>query len=370
MNCAHIKMTLSRLLAVSILVCASLDSHAQTPASTAAPQTTVPAAVAPPQAAPQPQTATPQQAPAQQGTPQQGTPQQQPVPAGGDAVPGQEPVFKLAVRANLVNLVFTVVDNKGRFVKNLKKENFGLLDNSRPPAAVLGFSQQTNLPLRIGIMLDTSSSIRTRFKFEQDAAYDFFRQVLQQKDRAFIEGFDIEVALAQDYTNNAALLDAGIRKLRPGGGTALFDSLYKTCRDQMLSLNEESAVRKVIILLSDGDDNYSRALESDAIKMCQRSETIVYTISTDTSPTKGKGGAVLKTIADATGGQAFYPNRLEDVANGFASIEEELRSQYSLEYRPADFRADGSFRTIYLRAMDQRLHVRSRAGYFAPKAAQ
>ena len=381
MNCSNIKTTLANfqaasILAASILASGSNHAFAQTPAT--APALTPPPITSPakpqPAAAPQPpasQPPPPQQSVSPQSAPQQTTPTPAaPPPATGDAVPGQEPVFKLAVRANLVNLVFTVVDNKGRFIKNLKKENFGLLDNQRPPSAVLGFSQQTNLPLRIGIMLDTSSSIRTRFKFEQDAAYDFFRQVLQPKDRAFVEGFDIEVALAQDYTNNPALLDQGIRKLRPGGGTALFDALYKTCRDQMLSLNEESAVRKVVILLSDGDDNYSRALESDAIKMCQRAETIVYTISTDTSPTRGKGGEVLKTIADATGGQAFYPNRLEDVANGFASIEQELRSQYSLEYRPADFRADGSFRTIYLRAMDQHFHVRSRAGYFAPRAAQ
>ena len=376
MTCQPTLPTLSRLTIASLVLCAPLSLLAQTSAPVP-PVTTQPVQVspAPQQAAPQPPTPAQPPTSAQppiSARPAGSVPQSPAVSpaATGDAIPGQEPVFKLAVRANLVNLVFTVVDNKGRFIKNLKKENFGLLDNQRPPAAVLGFSQQTNLPLRIGIMLDTSSSIRTRFKFEQDAAYDFFRQVLQPKDRAFVEGFDIEVALAQDYTNNPALLDQGIRKLRPGGGTALFDALYKTCRDQMLSLSEESAVRKVIILLSDGDDNYSRALESDAIKMCQRAETIVYTISTDTSPTKGKGGEVLKTIADATGGQAFYPNRLEDVANGFASIEEELRSQYSLEYRPADFRADGSFRTIYLRAMDQHFHVRSRAGYFAPKAAQ
>ena len=281
-----------------------------------------------------------------------------------------EPVQTLKVRANLVNLVFTVTDSKGRFVKGLRKENFGLLDNQRPPAAVIQFSQQTNLPLRIGIMLDTSSSIRTRFKFEQDSAFDFFRQVLQPADRAFVEGFDIEVALTQDYTNDPTLLDQGIRKLRPAGGTALFDSMYKTCRDQMLALSDDITVRKVIVLVSDGDDNYSRALESDAIKMCQRAETVVYTISTDTSPTKGKGGEVLQTIADATGGRAFFPDRLEDVANSFSTIQEELRSQYSLEYRPSDFKVDGSFRTIYLRAMDTKYKVRSRAGYFAPKPAQ
>ena len=304
-------------------------------------------------------TQTPAPAPVQQPTA---------VPQPAATPQGNEPVFTITQRANLVNLVFTVTDKNGRFIKNLQKQNFGLLDNQRPPAAVVSFTQQTDLPLRIGIMLDTSSSIRSRFKFEQDSAYDFFRQVLKQKDRAFIEGFDVAVALAQDYTNNPALLDEGIRKLRPGGGTALFDSLYKTCRDQMLSLADEGSVRKVIILVSDGDDDYSRALESDAIKMCQRAETIVYTISTDTSPTKGKGGEVLQTIANATGGQAFFPNKLEDVANGFASIQEELRSQYSLEYRPSDFKTDGSFRTIYLRAMDERYKVRSRAGYFAPKA--
>jgi VWFA-related protein len=360
--------TLFRLSLASALISGTSFAICQN----AAPVQAAPAAVTAPSAVVTPSAGTALQTPAQ-STPQQATPPPGTPPVAtpdGTQQAGQDPVFKLAVRANLVNLVFTVVDGKGRFIKNLHKENFGLLDNQRPPAAVLGFTQQTNLPLRIGIMLDTSSSIRTRFKFEQDSAYDFFRQVLQPKDRAFIEGFDIEVALTQDYTNNPALLDEGIRKLRPGGGTALFDSLYKTCRDQMLSLSEESSVRKVVILVSDGDDNYSRALESDAIKMCQRAETIVYTISTDTSPTKGKGGEVLRTIADATGGQAFYPNRLEDVANSFVNIEEELRSQYSLEYRPADFRADGSFRTIYLRAMDSRYHVRTRAGYFAPKPVQ
>jgi VWFA-related protein len=295
---------------------------------------------------------------------------QQPQPSAVPAAPGQEPTFTLGVRVNLVDLVFTVTDKKGRFITGLKRENFGLLDDGRPPAAVLSFTQQTNLPLRIGIMLDTSSSIRTRFKFEQDSALDFFLQVLHPADRAFVEGFDIAVDMTQDYTNNIDALNQGIRKLRPGGGTALFDALYKTCQTQMLTLKEDTPVRKAIILVSDGDDNYSRALESDAIKMCQRAETIVYTISTDTSPTRGKGSDVLRAISDATGGRTFYPNRVEDVALGFRDIEEELRSQYSLEYRPADFKADGSFRTIYLQSTDRRYFVRTRTGYFAPRPAQ
>ncbi|MEO6816650.1 MAG: VWA domain-containing protein, partial [Edaphobacter sp.] len=240
----------------------------------------------------------------------------------------------------------------------------------RPPEAVLGFTQQTNLPLRVGIMLDTSSSIRQRFQFEQDSAIEFLLQVLHLNDKAFVEGFDISTDVAQGFTNNVDLLNTGIRKLRPGGGTALYDSLYKTCRDQMLDLPEPGSVRRALILVSDGDDNYSRAQESDAIKMCQRANTIVYAISTNVSPSRDKGDDVLKAISEATGGQAFYPTKIEDVAVGFRNIEQELRSQYSLVYRPADFRQDGSFRTIYLQALDPRYHVRAQKGYFAPKPPQ
>jgi VWFA-related protein len=296
-------------------------------------------------------------------------PAQQPTAPAPDQQATDQP-FLLTTRANLVNLVFTVTDKDGHFRKDLRRENFGLLDNGRPPAEVIGFTQQTNLPLRIGIMLDTSSSIRTRFKFEQDSALDFFLELLKPGDRAFVEGFDIDVALTQDYTANIDLLNQGIRKLRPGGGTALYDSLYKTCQAQMLTLREKTDVRKVIILVSDGDDNYSRALQSDAVKMCQRAETVVYAISTDTSPSRGKGGDALETIAKATGGQVYYPVRLEEMAIYFKSIEEELRSQYSLEYRPSDFKLDGGFRTIYLQSTDRRFHVRARTGYFAPKAGQ
>jgi VWFA-related protein len=252
-------------------------------------------------------------------------------------------------------------------VTGMQQQNFGLLDDGRPPARVRQFAQQTNLPLRVGIMLDTSSSIRQRFQFEQEAATDFLLQVMHPADRAFVEGFDVQTDVAQDFTNRVDLLDTGIRRLRPGGGTALFDSLYKTCRDEMLTLKQDYAVRKAIVLVSDGDDDYSRSLESDAIKMCQRAETIVYTISTNVGPSKDKGDDVLQQIADATGGQAFYPVKIEDVAVGFHNIEEELRSQYLLVYTPADFKRDGAFRTIYLQSLDPRYSVRTKKGYFAPK---
>jgi len=274
----------------------------------------------------------------------------------------------IKVFVNEVDLIFTVLDKNGHFVTGLQQQGFGLLDDGKAPVRVRKFEQQTNLPLRVGIMLDTSSSIRERFQFEQEAATDFLLQVLHPADRAFVEGFDVQTDITQDFTNRIDALDTGIRKLRPGGGTAMFDSLYKTCRDQMLTLKEQGSVRKAIVLVSDGDDDYSRVLESEAIKMCQRAETIVYTISTDVSPTKGKGDDVLQEIADATGGQAFFPRRIDDVSIGFHNIEEELRSQYLLEYVPSDFKRDGSFRTIYLHSMDPRYSVRAKKGYFAPNA--
>jgi len=294
-----------------------------------------------------------------------------PAPGGQPPLPTQDaeaPTIK--VNVNEVDLVFTVTDKKGHFVTGLNQSSFGLLDNQRPPEAVYKFVQQTDLPLRVGIMLDTSSSIRGRFQFEQDSAISFLLKVMHRNDRAFVEGFDVQTDVAQGFTNNIDLLDQGITKLRPGGGTAMFDALYSTCKDQMLTLRDSTPVRKAIILVSDGDDNYSHALESDAIKECQRAETTVYAISTNVSPSKDKGDDVLKAIADATGGRAFYPTRIEDVASGFAGIEEELRSQYLLEYRPAEFKQDGSFRTIYLHATDDKYHVRTHTGYFAPKAAQ
>jgi VWFA-related protein len=296
------------------------------------------------------------------------TPAQPPQNATAQQQQNDAKIPGITVFSREVDLIFTVTDKHGAFVTGLQQQNFGLLDDGRPPQRVISFKQQTNLPLRVGIMMDTSSSIRQRFHFEQQAATDFLLQVMHPADRAFIEGFDVQTDIAQDFTNRIDLLDTGIRRLKPGGGTALFDSLYKTCRDQMLTLRQDINVRKAIVLVSDGDDDYSRSLESDAIKMCQRAETIVYTISTNTGPSKDKGDDVLQQIADATGGQAFFPTRIDDVAIGFHNIEVELRSQYSLVYIPANFKQDGSFRSIYLQSTDPRYNVRAKKGYFAPKA--
>ena len=341
-----------RVSAVLLLATAFAATRAQSPAPAPAPK-------APPiPASPADTTATP----AQTATPANAT--QQPQAAGNGS-------FTLRTFVPEVDLVFTVTDGKGHFVTGLKQSDLGLLDDGKHPERVISFTQQANLPLRIGILLDTSNSIRSRFQFEQQAATEFLLQVLRPKqDAAFVTGFDVRLDLAQDYTNSIDKLSTAIEKLRPGGGTAFFDAVYQTCRDQMLTIQSNETLRKAIIIVSDGEDNYSRVYEQDAIKECQRAETIVYTISTNVSPSKSKGDDVLTRLSDATGGRAFFPTKIEDVAAGFRAIEEELRSQYSLRYRPADLKQDGAFRSIYLVSIDQRYHVRALKGYFAPRAPQ
>src|SRR6187551_3437915 len=253
--------------------------------------------------------------------------------------------YTIQKEVNEVDLVFTVTDKHGRFINDLNQSDFALLDNQRAPERVYSFTQQTNLPLRVGILIDTSTSIRRRFQFEQQASIAFLQQMLNpQTDRAFIEGFDVTPDYKQGWTDNLDLLTTGIDALHPGGGTALYDAVYSACRDKLLDVARgQEPVRKAMVLISDGDDNQSHAYLDDAIKECQRAATIVYTISTNTSATRERGDSVLQKIADATGGRAFFPKRLEDMPSSFRAIQEELRSQYALVYKPADFKNDGSF---------------------------
>lgn len=310
-----------------------------------------------PAAAPAPAAPQPTQAPAAQ----------QPASAQADQAGDTAPVIRVGV--NEVNLIFTVTDKHGHYIPNLKQSDFALLDDQRAPERVTSFRQQINLPLRVGIVIDTSTSIRTRFQFEQQSAVEFLLDVLKSRsDRAFVMGFDVTPTVTQDWTNNLDGLETGINRLRPGGGTALFDAVYSACRDKLLSESRgQEPVRKAMILLSDGDDNQSHVYPDEAIKMCQRAETIIYAISTNWTPSRGKGDQVLTEMAEQTGGQVFFPPSVQEVSNSFKSIEEELRSQYALTYMPADFKYNGAFRTIYLYCNDRRYKARARKGYFAPR---
>jgi Ca-activated chloride channel homolog len=272
----------------------------------------------------------------------------------------------LHVGVNEVSLIFTVTDKHGHYIPNLSQNDFALLDDQKAPEKVNSFHQQINLPLRVGIVIDASTSIRSRFQFEQQSATEFLLQVLKARsDRAFVMGFDVTPSVTADWTNDQDKLQAGINKLSPGGGTALFDAVYTACRDKMLSDRSPEPVRKAIILISDGDDNQSRVYLNEAVKECERAETIIYAISTNWTPSRGQGDKVLQELAQDTGGEPFFPPSVEEMATSFKDIEDELRSQYALVYTPADFKTDGSYRTIYLYCYDRRYAVRAKKGYFA-----
>ena len=277
---------------------------------------------------------------------------------------------RIRVGINEVNVVFTVTDKHGKRVTDLKENDFRIVDDNKPPAEIRSFRAEANLPLQVGLLIDASNSVRDRFKFEQESAIEFLNQTVRKRyDEAMVVGFDVTPEVTQDFTDDTEKLAHGVRELRPGGGTAMYDALYYACRDKLLKRPPSGPTRRAIILLSDGEDNQSHVTREEAIEMAQRADAIVYTISTNVSGTKGAGDKVLERIADATGGRAFFPFQIRDVTNAFAEIQDELRSQYAVSYKPADFKADGHFRTIEIVANDRKtFRVRARRGYFAPSS--
>jgi Ca-activated chloride channel homolog len=293
-----------------------------------------------------------------------------PAQAAANANPPQDAdlaVFKAGT--NEVNVVFTVTDKHGRHITDLKQNDFRVVDDSKPPEEVRSFHAETNLPLQVGLLIDASNSVRDRFKFEQESAVEFLNQTVRPRyDHAFVVGFDATPEVTQDFTDNTEALAHGVHELHPGGGTALYDAVYFACRDKLLKSPQSTPSRRAIILLSDGEDNLSHVSREEAIEMAQRAEAIIYAISTNVSGTKGPGDKVMERIADATGGRAFFPFQIRDVANAFAEIQNELRSQYALSYKPADFHPDGHYRTIEIVANDRKnFRVRARRGYYSPR---
>jgi VWFA-related protein len=296
------------------------------------------------------------------------TPQNSAAKNSGDSKDDNGDIPTIRVGINEVNVVFTVTDKHGKRVTDLKQADFRIVDDSKPAVEIRSFRAEANLPLQVGLLIDASSSVRDRFKFEQESAIEFLNQTVRKRyDEAFVVGFDATPEVTQNFTDDAEKLAHGVRELRPGGGTAMYDAVYYACRDKLLKEGQKGATRRAIILLSDGEDNQSHVSREEAIEMAQRADAIIYTISTNVSGTKGAGDKVLERMADATGGRAFFPFQIRDVTNAFAEIQDELRSQYAVSYKPADFKADGHFRTIEIVANDRKnFRVRARRGYYAP----
>ena len=310
----------------------------------------------------------------------------QPAPSQ-EAAPQRQDQGKITQVVNLVDVLFTVLSRRNKLVPDLEKDDFKVWDD-KSPESIRYFSRQTDLPLRIGLLMDTSNSIRDRLKFEQDAATSFLFSVLRHnKDQAFVMTFDDEPAILQGFTDDAGRLRDEIVKTRAGGGTAVYDAIYGACQKELSHPprppgDQPDVVRRVMILISDGDDNLSNHTRSEAIEMAQRYSVVIYTISTSTqwiqlsqtNPDKianrkthlTEGDKILQDLADETGGRAFFPYHVDDLDQSFQDIGDELRNQYSIAYIPSHSQYDGKYHRIRIEVPEHKgYQVRARRGYFA-----
>jgi VWFA-related protein len=290
-----------------------------------------------------------------------------PVPAPNPAAQGDE-LARIQVDVTRVNMLFTVTDKKGRFITDLGKTDFEIVEGKRPQA-IQEFTAESDLPLRLGILIDISNSIRDRFRFEQEAATEFIHSVMRSRlDRALVVSFDTSAELVSDLISDTDKLNASIRDLHPGGGTALYDAIYFACRDKLSQDQPRYKFRRAIVVVSDGDDNQSRYTRDQALEMAQKADVVIYAISTNITRVESDGDKVLRYFAQETGGRAFFPFKVEDLDQSFENIANELRHQYSISYRPEPLKTDGLFHIIDVRVRERKnLLVNVRRGYYAPK---
>jgi len=302
--------------------------------------------------------------------------QQEPPPAKRPGAPATKrpPVeqadesTRITVDVTRVDMLFTVTDKKGRFVTDLTKTDFEVFEGKKPQN-ISEFSAESDLPLRLAVLIDTSNSIRERFKFEQEAASEFLKSVIHaNQDKAMVVSFDTSPELRADLIDDTDKLEEAIRDLRPGGGTALYDAIFFACRDKLQQDQPRHKYRRAIVVLSDGEDNQSRYTRDQALEMAQKADVVIYAISTNISHIDTDGDKVLKYFTAETGGRSFFPFKAEDMAQDFADIHNELRHQYNISYRPEPLLTDGLYHTIEMRVKGRKdLIVHARKGYYARK---
>jgi len=295
------------------------------------------------------------------------------------------PTFKSQV--SVVNLFFNVKDKHGALISDLTKDSFQVFEDGKPQT-VKYFKAETNQPLTLGIMIDSSASQERVLDYEKEAGYEFLKQVLNDKDMAFVISFDVNVDLLQDFTNDSKQLKSALNRTRinTGGGggglpgmgggpfptstaprgTLLYDAIYLGAHDKLAS----EVGRKAMIILTDGEDQGSQLRVKDAIEAAQKADTICYVILIADRGfyAGGYGGdKSMKELANNTGGRVIEAsNKLDRLKKAFDEIAKELRSQYSLGYTPANPKLDGSFRKIEIRTKEG-YKIQTRSGYYAIK---
>jgi Ca-activated chloride channel family protein len=295
-----------------------------------------------------------------------------PPPATGEQADQSEKIFIRRVR-----LPITVVDKKGQFVPGLTQNDFLVLED-RIPQQIETFSDNfgQSLPVYVAVLMDTSPSTAGKLKFEQESALNFIQTVVRaRKDQVLFATFDHEINLRQDFTNKLDLLDRAVSSVKKTGNqTALFDAIWQFCDEKLRT----APGRRVMVVVTDGEDTYSRANIRDAIDIAQRTETTIFAISTkagflstvpgvEAGEVKDKKDRELTTLAEETGGAAFFTGDMLSLERSFNKISKELRAQYLVTYKPVNDRYDGNFRKIEVRLAESRkdLKVRTKNGYTA-----
>ena len=293
-----------------------------------------------------------------------------------------DPVIKVDVE--LVNLFCAVRDKKGGFIKNLEKPDFTVLEDGKQQD-IRNFSRESNLPLTIGLLVDVSKSQENLIETERRAAGQFFKQILREKDMAFVISFGAEAELLQDSTNSARLLQKGLDGMRPsfgsGGlhpnptgqkprGTIMYDAVYLAANEKL----RREVGRKVIVLITDGMDYGSRITRAEAIAESLKADAIVYSIYYTDSRYGGFGGfsgsdGDLKKMSEETGGRVFHVSGRNGLSEIFREIDEEMRSQYNIAWSPSEPAKDGAFRKIDVKVANKDHRVHARKGYFTQPRA-
>ncbi|HWB85424.1 MAG TPA: VWA domain-containing protein [Bryobacteraceae bacterium] len=290
----------------------------------------------------------------------------------------------IKVNVNVVNVLATVRDKHGALIPNLSKDDFTILEDGKPQA-IKYFARETDLPLTIGLLVDTSRSQENLIGVERSAATQFFSQVLRKKDEAFLISFGEESELLQDFTNSVRLLEDGLNQLRlsasvgglhPGPvptvgqprGTVMYDAVYLASNEKLRS----EVGRKVLVLITDGVDEGSRMTRDQAIEAAQKADAVIYSIyyldSRFYGGMFGGGGggeSELRKMSDQTGGQVFRVDRKHTLDEVFKELQDEMRSQYSIGYTPTNDAKDGSYRRVDIRLANKDLKVQARKGYYA-----
>lgn len=302
---------------------------------------------------------------------------QQPRPAPSPTPPADQDERPITTFIRRVRLPITVVDKKGQFVPGLTQNDFIVLED-KVQQQIETFSDDLGqaLPLYVAVLMDTSPSTAGKLKFEQESAMNFIQTVVRpRRDRVLFATFDHEVNLKQDFTDKLDLLDKAVFSVKKTGNqTALFDAVWQFCDEKMRS----APGRRVLVVITDGEDTYSRADIRDAIDIAQRTETTIFAISTkagfaaavpgvEAGQVKDRKDRDLVTLSEQTGGIAFFTGDMLSLERSFTKISKELRSQYLVTYKPINDRYDGNFRRIEVKLTSGRdgLKVRTKHGYKA-----